>query len=91
VKYVEELIAPLTVNTMPRETIAAYRTQGKPALRMKDEIPGAAAIFSGLQGLGINMATVADQLEKEGVKKFIEPFDKLQASIEERRIKLKAS
>jgi transaldolase len=91
VKYVEELIAPETVNTMPRETIAAYRTQGKPELRMKDEIPGAAGIFAGLQAVGINMATVADQLEKEGVKKFIEPFDKLQASIEERRIKAKAS
>ena len=91
VKYVEELIAPDTVNTMPRETIAAYRTQGKPELRLESEIPGAAAIFAGLQALGINMDTVADQLEREGVKKFIEPFDKLQASIEERRIKLKAS
>jgi transaldolase len=91
VKYVEELIAENTVNTMPRETIAAYRTQGKPELRMPKEIPGAAAVFSGLQAIGINMDTVADQLEKEGVKKFIEPFDKLQASIEERRIKLKAS
>ena len=91
VKYVEELIAPETVNTMPRETIAAYRTQGKPELRMKEEIAGAPAIFAGLQAVGINMAAVADQLEKEGVKKFIEPFDKLQASIEERRIKAKAS
>lgn len=91
VKYVEELIAPETVNTMPRETIAAYRTTGKPELRMQSEIAGAAAVFAGLQALGINMAVVADQLEKEGVKKFIEPFDKLQASIEERRIKLKAS
>ena len=43
------------------------------------------------KGLGINMDAVAEQLESEGVKKFIEPFDKLQASIEERRIKLKAS
>jgi transaldolase len=90
VKYVEELIARDTVNTMPRETIAAYRTQGKPELRVEKEIPGAAAVFSGLEALGINMAAVAEQLEKEGVKKFIEPFDKLQASIEERRIKLKA-
>jgi len=91
VKYVEELIAAETVNTMPRETIAAYRTQGKPELRMQSEIPGAAAIFTGLKAIGIDMTVVADQLEKEGVKKFIEPFDKLQASIEERRIKLKAS
>jgi transaldolase len=90
VKYVEELIAPETVNTMPRETIAAYRTTGKPELRMQSEIAGAGAVFAGLQALGINMAAVADQLEKEGVKKFIEPFDKLQSSIEEHRIKLKA-
>jgi transaldolase len=91
VKYVEELIAPNTVNTMPRETIAAYRTMGKPELRLQKQIAGANQTFAALQALGINMEVVAEQLEREGVKKFIEPFDKLQASIEERRIKLKAS
>jgi len=91
VKYVEELIAPDTVNTMPGETIKAYRTQGKPEPRLKPQIAQAAQIFAGLKALGINMAAVAEQLEREGVKKFIEPFDKLQASIEERRIKAKAS
>jgi transaldolase len=91
VKYVDEIIAPETVNTMPRETINAYRSMGKPEPRLKGKIPGAAQIFAGLQGLGINMTAVAEQLEREGVKKFIEPFDKLQASLEERRIKLKAS
>jgi transaldolase len=91
VKYVEEIIAPDTVNTMPRETITAYRTMGKPEPRLKAQIPQAGQIFAGLQGLGINMATVAEQLEQEGVKKFIEPFDKLQASLEQRRIKAKAS
>jgi transaldolase len=91
VKYVEELIAPNTVNTMPGETIKAYREMGKPELRLQPQIAGASQIIKGLQGLGINMDTVSEQLEKEGVKKFIEPFDKLQASIEERRIKLKAS
>jgi transaldolase len=91
VKYVEEIIAPDTVNTMPRETINAYRTMGKPEPRLQAQIAGATRIFAGLQGLGINMESVSEQLEREGVKKFIEPFDKLQASIEERRIKLKAS
>jgi transaldolase len=91
VKYVEELIAPETVNTMPGETIKAYRAMGKPEPRLQAEIPGAARIFAGLEALGIDMAAVAGQLEREGVKKFIEPFDKLQASIEERRIKAKAS
>lgn len=90
-KYVEEIIAPDTVNTMPGETIKAYRSTGKPEPRLQAQIPGATQIFTDLQGLGINMSAVADQLEREGVKKFIEPFDKLQASIEERRIKLKAS
>ena len=91
VKYVEELIAPDTVNTMPGETIKAYRTMGKPEPRLQPQIADATKIFAALQGLGINMAAVAEQLEREGVKKFIEPFDKLQASIEERRIKAKAS
>lgn len=91
VKYVEELIAPDTVNTMPGETIKAYRTMGKPEPRLKPQIAQAAQTFASLKALGINMAAVAEQLEREGVKKFIEPFDKLQASIEERRIKAKAS
>jgi transaldolase len=91
VKYVDEIIAPDTVNTMPGETIKAYRTMGKPEPRLKPQIPGAAQIFTRLESLGINMTAVAEQLEREGVKKFIEPFDKLQTSLEERRIKLKAS
>jgi transaldolase len=89
-KYVEEIIAPDTVNTMPGETIKAYRSTGRPEPRLQPQIPGATGIFSKLESLGINMAAVADQLEREGVKKFLEPFDKLQTSIEERRIKLKA-
>ena len=89
VKYVEELIAPDTVNTMPLETINAYRTQGKPELRLEPQIARAAEVFAGLKRLGIDMAALADQLEREGVKKFIEPFDKLQASLEDRRAKQK--
>ena len=90
-KYVEELIAPDTVNTMPGETIKAYREMGKPESRLQPQIADSPKIFAALKGLGINMESVSEQLEKEGVKKFIEPFDKLQASIEERRIKAKAS
>ncbi|HVW71425.1 MAG TPA: transaldolase [Steroidobacteraceae bacterium] len=90
VKYVEELIAPDTVNTLPGETIKAYRSLGKPEPRLQKQILTATPVFQGLQGLGIDMAAVSEQLEREGVKKFIEPFDKLQAAIEERRIKLKA-
>jgi transaldolase len=91
VKYVEELIAPDTVNTMPRETIDAYRRLGKPELRLEPQIAPAAEVFAGLQRLGINMPGVAEQLEREGVRKFIEPFDKLQASLEDRRARQKTA
>ncbi|MDB6088192.1 MAG: transaldolase [Gammaproteobacteria bacterium] len=90
VKYVEELIAPDTVNTMPLETVNAYRRLGRPELRLEAQIAPAAEVFAGLQRLGIDMAAVAMQLEREGVRKFIEPFDKLQASLADRRIKQKA-
>jgi transaldolase len=89
-KYVEELIAPDTVNTMPLETIEAYRKSGKPELRLEPQIAPAAEVFAGLRRLGIDMSAVAVQLEQEGVRKFIEPFDKLQAALQERRLQQKA-
>jgi transaldolase len=85
VKYVDELIAPETVNTAPMETINIYRTQGKPKVRIDGHLAEAAEVRQGLEKLGIDLDRVADQLEKEGVRKFIEPFDKLQGWLEERR------
>ncbi|HTT00930.1 MAG TPA: transaldolase [Steroidobacteraceae bacterium] len=85
IKYVEELIAPSTVNTMPLQTIAAYRDHGKggPGLAVyKDE---SARIVRELGKLGIDVERVAAQLEEEGVRKFIEPFDELQHWLDERR------
>ena len=77
---------------MPGETIKAYRSTGKPEPRLQPQIAAATKIFSDLKGLGIDMAAVADQLEREGVKKFIRALR--QASrppSRKRRIKLKAS
>lgn len=85
VKYVEELIAPDTVNTMPRETIEAYRRQGEPQPRLERHLADANDVRDGLERLGIDVEQVADQLEREGVRKFIEPFDKLQGWLEEHR------
>jgi len=85
IKYVEELIGPNTVNTAPLETINAYRQSGKPQLTLKGHIGESKKIRDGLNKLGIDLEDVARQLEEEAVKKFVEPFDKLQGWLEERR------
>ena len=85
IKYVEELIGPNTVNTAPLETINAYRQTGKPQLTLKKHIAASKGIRDGLNKLGIDLEDVARELEQEAVKKFVEPFDKLQGWLEERR------
>lgn len=85
IKYVEELIGPNTVNTAPLETINAYRQSGKPQLTLKKHIAESKGIRDGLNKLGIDLEEVARQLEEEAVRKFVEPFDKLQGWLEERR------
>ena len=85
IKYVEELIGPNTVNTAPLETINAYRQSGKPQLTLKKHIAESKGIRDGLNKLGIDLEDVARQLEEEAVRKFVEPFDKLQGWLEERR------
>lgn len=87
VKYVEALIGPETVNTLPPETLTAYRKHGNPALRLEQDLMQATEVPARLAALGIDLETVAQKLEEEGVKKFIEPFDKLLASLEQRRQK----
>ena len=82
--YVEALIAPHTVNTLPRATIDAYRDHGKPAVRIGEDLEGARRAVDGLKRLGIDLEVVSDQLEREGVKKFNEPFDALHTTLEKR-------
>lgn len=91
IKYVEELVVPGTVNTMPLETINAYRRLGRPELRLERHLAEGADAREGLERLGIDLEAVAAQLEREGVAKFIEPFDKLQKWLEDQRRNQKAS
>jgi len=88
VMYVEPLIGPDTVNTLPPETIAAYRDHGRPAARLEEGVREARAQLEQLAALDINIHVVTQQLEDEGVQKFIEPYDKLLAALE---AKLKAA
>ena len=85
IKYVEELVVPGTVNTMPLETINAYRRLGHPELTLERHLAEASDVREGLERLDVDLEGVAQQLEREGVTKFIEPFDKLQKWLEDKR------
>lgn len=77
IKYVEALIGPETINTLPLETIDAYRDHGNPKLRLGLDLNKAVTHFKILPTLGINMDDVTQQLENEGVNKFSQAYDKL--------------
>lgn len=77
VKYIEALIGPDTVNTLPLETIDAYRDHGHPEVRLDKDIDEAHSVLEQLPELGVNMDLVTQQLEDEGVEKFSRPFEKL--------------
>jgi transaldolase len=84
-KYVEPLIGPETINTMPQETLNAYRDHGTPADRLRLEKELTDKVLVDLLDLGIDLDKVSQQLEDEGVDKFIQPFDKLMTVLEQRR------
>ncbi len=75
VMYVEALIGPNTVNTLPLKTLIAYRQHGNPAVRLEDELEQSETVMKQLADLGIDMDAAAQQLEDEGLEKFIRPFD----------------
>lgn len=83
IKYVEALICPNTVNTLPLETLKAYRDHGHPKIRLGLDFYKAKWFFHCLSLLGINMDKVTEQLEKEGVAKFNEAYDKLIEALKE--------
>jgi transaldolase len=77
VKYVEALIGSCTINTLPLETIAAYRDHGVPKARLGLELDKSISLFQQLPKLGINIDQVTQQLENEGVDKFTKSYDQL--------------
>ncbi|MEO5365865.1 MAG: transaldolase [Magnetococcus sp. WYHC-3] len=81
VKYIEELIGPDTVNTVPQETLTAYRDHGNPRLCLEDNLTEAAWVMARLGKMGIRLVQMTQRLEDEGVEKFNQPFDKLMENL----------
>jgi transaldolase len=80
--YVEALIGPQTVNTLPPETLAAYREHGVPQIRIRDGVAAAPAVLDQLAGAGIDLDRVTSQLETEGVEKFATSYRSVLAAID---------
>ncbi len=84
-KYVEALIGPETVNTLPQETLDAYRNHGSPASCLEEKLTEAEWVMRTLPELGIDIDRVTQQLEDEGIEKFNKPYDSLMQTIGKKR------
>jgi transaldolase len=86
VYYVEPLVGLHTVNTMPNETIAAFADHGRVVKgAVESGVDEARQVLADLKRLGIDPERVTEQLLREGVQKFIDPFDKLLGTLAEKR------
>jgi transaldolase len=91
VMYVEELIGPETVNTMPAETIEAFQDHGVVADTLEQGLDEAHALLDRLAAAGVDYDDVTDTLEREGVEKFSDSFDDLLDGIRAKRSELAAA
>jgi transaldolase len=85
VMYVEELIGPETVNTMPEETIRAFQDHGNVGLTLTKDLDAARKLFADLAAAGVDYDDVSRVLEEEGVQKFVDSFDELLEGIAAKR------
>lgn len=74
IKYVEELIGPHTVNTMPEETMNAFVDHGVVRAALEEGLDDADSVMRQLASVGIDIEQVAEELEKDGVKKFTDSY-----------------
>jgi transaldolase/glucose-6-phosphate isomerase len=82
VMYVEELIGPDTVNTIPPATFDAYRDHGHPRASLTEDVESANRVMTTLARLGISIKEVTDKLTDDGVRLFAEAFDKLLKAVD---------
>ena len=84
VKYVEELMGPDTVNTLPTDTLELFLDYGKIADTLNEGLAEAKQVLKDLKKQGINLDAITEQLQVDGVKAFQDSFDQLIAALEEK-------
>jgi transaldolase len=88
VRYVEELLGPETVNTMPKETIEAFQDHGVVLETLERDVDAAKRLLDQLDAVGVDYDDVVDTLEREGVQKFSDSFRELLDGIRAKRAQL---
>ncbi len=91
VYYVEALVGPDTVDTMPPATLVAYKDHGNPEPRLEKDLDGARRVIDQLAEAGIGMDAVTKKLGQDGVASFAKSFDSLIAVVERRRLQTLAA
>jgi len=86
--YVDELVGPDSVNTMPLATLTAYNEHGSLELRIGRDLDAARRLFERLPELSVPIDTLIAQLEPEGVQAFSQSYDALLDALEKRRLAL---
>ena len=85
VYYVEGLIGPETVNTVPDGTLKAFRDHGQVRMSLEEDLRGEAALLAGFEETGIKLDDVTQQVLEEGLTLFSRSFEKLLKTIKSRR------
>src|SRR4051795_5513427 len=85
VLYVEELIGPDTVNTMPPATMDAFRDHGTPRASLEEDVAGARAVIDALPEAGVSLDEITARLVEDGVRLFADAADQLYASVQKKR------
>jgi transaldolase / glucose-6-phosphate isomerase len=85
VLYVEELIGPNTVNTVPPSTLDAFRNHGKPRDSLEENIEDARHVLAELEKSGVSLDAITEELVKDGVKLFADAADKLYGAVAHKR------
>jgi transaldolase len=91
VKYVEALIGRDTINTVPPETLNAYRDHGKPSSQLEEGTQEAYRVLERLSQAGIDLDELTQQLEDDGVKKFSRSLDQLMVALREKRAEIQSA
>jgi transaldolase/glucose-6-phosphate isomerase len=89
--YVDNLIGPYTVNTVPLATLQAFVDHGTVALALEPGLDEAREKLRHLADLGIDLNAITDQLQEDGVVAFVRSFDNLLSSISDKRTRLRAA
>jgi len=89
VYYVEALMGPETVDTLPPATITAFRDHGRPRVTIEDKIDEERAVLTRLEEVGISLDQVTAHVLADGVRLFVEPFEKLLKTIESRAAEIR--